>query len=247
MSSTKEYLMEVQHENCIEWIRQRYGIEIAPDTDDERWEELAQEYSDMLEAEEAEYEWLNRHSHDEFFHEFFYELAKTSGLLNTGAKMYADMLNKLVYAHAVTLMEALISSVVRKLLVSEQALLINLVTEHKQLSSKSVSLKDIVGDPKAVERIVLDALSRLSFHNPVTINVVLTAMFKEHMKDLDVGAIGGICSKRHDIIHRNGKTVDDQPISLTTEEVEDALLAIRAFGENLKTRIHNALNAIDGF
>lgn len=247
MSRTKEYLMEVQQENCIEWIRQRYGIEIDPDADDERWEQLAQEYSDMLEAEEAEYEWLNRHSHDEFFHEFFYELARASGLLKTDTKMYADTLNKLVYAHAVTLMEALISSVVRKLLVSEQALLVSLVTEHKQLSSKSVSLKDIVGDPKAVERIVLDTLSKLSFHNLETIKAVLTAMFKEHMKDLDVDAIGGICSKRHDIIHRNGKTVDDQPISLTAGEVEDALLAIRAFGENLKARTYNALNAIDGF
>ncbi|WP_346830900.1 hypothetical protein ABDX87_28580 [Pseudomonas abietaniphila] len=245
MSSIKEYLFEVQQENCIEWIRQQYGIEIDPDEDEEQWAELAGEYSAMLEAEEAEFEWLNRHSHSEFFHEFFAELATASSMLTLGSRQHADTLNKLVYAHAVTLMEALISSVVRKLLVSEQRLLMNLVAGYKKLSGITVTLKQIAEEPKVVEVIVLKALSELSFHNVVTINQVLNAMFGEHMKGLGLSEIGRICSKRHDIVHRNGKTVDDQPIELTSQEVHQAIRTISEFAEDLKSRIYNAFTAKD--
>ncbi|XVJ48139.1 hypothetical protein ACDZ94_04160 [Pseudomonas sp. UBT] len=245
MSSIKEYFFEVQQENCIEWIRQQYGIEIDPDEDEEHWAELAGEYSAMLEAGEAEFEWLNRHSHSEFFHEFSAELATASSMLTLGSSQHADTLSKLVYAHVVTLMEALISSVVRKLIVSEQILLMNLVAGYKKLSGITVTLKQIAEEPKVVEVIVLKALSELSFHNVATINQVLHAMFGEHMKGLGLNEIGRICSKRHDIVHRNGKTVEDQPIELTSQEVQQAIRTISEFAEDLKSRIYNAFTAKD--
>lgn len=62
------------------------------------------------------------------------------------------------------------------------------------------------------------------------------------MDDLELGEIGRICSKRHDIVHRNGKTRDDQPIELTLQEVQRAIGAIRNFAEDLNTRINAALS-----
>ncbi|VVN81539.1 hypothetical protein [Pseudomonas fluorescens] len=54
MSSVKEHFFELQQQRCIEWIKQVYGVDI--DEDDERWAELAAEYSAMLDAEEEEAE-----------------------------------------------------------------------------------------------------------------------------------------------------------------------------------------------
>jgi hypothetical protein len=246
MSSIKDYFFEVQQEQCIEWIRQRHGIEIDPDEDDERWAELAAEYSAMQEAEEdeAEFQWLHRHSHSEFFLEFSTELATASSLLTLGSSpQHTDTLNKLVYAHSVTLLEALISSLVRKFVVSERNLLMNLAARFNKLSGITVTLKKLAEEPQAVESIVLAALSDLSFHNVSTINQVLKAMFGEHMNGLALSDIGRISSKRHDIVHRNGKTVDDQPIELTVEEAQLAIRTIREFAEDLKGRIYNALTA----
>jgi len=67
-------------------------------------------------------------------------------------------------------------------------------------------------------------------------------MFGDHMKGLDLGGIGRICAKRHDIVHRNGKTVQDEPVVLTPVEVREALTTIRAFAADLKVRIYDALN-----
>ncbi|EJB8403604.1 TPA: hypothetical protein ACXIHA_004347 [Pseudomonas aeruginosa] len=243
MSSIKEYYFEKQQENCIAWIREQCGIEIDPDEHPEAWEDLAGEYSAMLEAEEAEYQWLNRHTHSEFFQQFANELATASSLLNVGTSaVHTDTLNKLVYAHIITLMEALISSVVRHLIVKDARLLTNLVAGYGKLSAKTITLKEIAEQPKVMESIAQQTLSELTFHNVATIKQILEAMFAEHMDGLKIAPIARICSKRHDIVHRNGKTVRDEPIDLTVEEVRDAMLVVRAFADDLQRRINNALD-----
>lgn len=199
----------------------------------------------MLDAQ-AEIQWLNRHSHQEFFVEFEAELATVASLLaavtNTAQ---ANTVYKLVYAHCVTLLEALISSVVRKLVVSEEDLLMSLAAGYKKVSIVSVTLKEIPEQPKVVETIVLKILADQTFHNVSTIKEVLGVMFGDHMKDLNLAGVGRICSKRHDIVHRNGKTVDDNPIQLSLVEVNQAISTVREFAQDVKRRIEAALKEDD--
>lgn len=70
-------------------------------------------------------------------------------------------------------------------------------------------------------------------------------MFGEHMKGLELGGIGRMCAKRHDIVHRNGKTVDDEPIVLLPKEVLEALTTIRVFAADLNARIYNGLDELN--
>lgn len=246
MSSTKDYFFDVQQEACIEWGRQIYGFEIDPDEEPELWETLAAEYSDMLDAK-AEIQWLNRHSHQEFFKEFETELAATASLLAAATQTpNANTVFKLIYAHTVTLMEALISSVVRKLVVSDESLLRSLAAGYKKVNVVSVSLKEIAENPKVVETIVLRILAEQTFHNVATIKEVLGVMFGDHMKDLDLAGVGRICSKRHDIVHRNGKTVDDKPIELSPAEVDQAISTVSEFALDVRRRIEAALREAEG-
>lgn len=61
------------------------------------------------------------------------------------------------------------------------------------------------------------------------------------MKGLDASPIVPICEKRHDIVHRNGKTIDDQVIELSSTEVHLALQTIDAFAADVSRRIKDAL------
>lgn len=244
-SSTKDYFFEVQQEACIEWGRQTYGFEIDPDEEPDLWGKLATEYSEMLE-ERAEIQWLNRHSHQEFFIEFEAELAAAASLLAAATQTpYANTVFKLVYAHTVTLMEALVSSVVRKLVESDENLLMSLAAGYKKVNVVSVTLKDIAEQPKVVETIVLKILADQTFHNASTIKEVFGVIFGEHMKDLNLAGVGRICSKRHDIVHRNGKTVDDQPIELSPAEVDQAINTVSEFTLDVRCRIDAALREDD--
>lgn len=248
MSSIKEYAFEVEQERCLAWIKRQYGVEVDPDEDPETWEVLSAEYSAMLDAEmeEAEYRWLERHSHNEFFNDFSRELATASDLLELGQDdQRSQTVYKLVYAHAVTLLEALISSVVRTLVVNYESVMMNVATGYEELSKKKFTLKEVAMQPKGVESIVLKALTELSFHNPSTIKTVLDAMFGKHMLGLKLDEISPICIKRHDIVHRNGRTVDDEPIHFDCAEVLQAIMTIREFAADLKRRIYNAVQQLE--
>lgn len=61
------------------------------------------------------------------------------------------------------------------------------------------------------------------------------------MKDLDVSVFAPISKVRHDIVHRNGKTVEDEPISLTPEQVYEAMDTIDDLASNISRRIFDAL------
>ncbi|UQY33049.1 hypothetical protein K8U54_15065 [Pseudomonas fulva] len=244
MSSIKEHFFEREQELCLAWIKKTYGIEIDPDEDFETWERMAAEYSSMRDAfeEEAEYRWLERHSHNTFFNEFLQELATASDLLNQPLDTdKAQTLYKLVYAHSVTLLESLISSVIRSLVVSHPTFMLNIAKDYDDLSKKKFTLKEIIDQPKGMESIVLNTLSTLSFHNPSTIKTVMGAAFGKHMSELDLNKISPICSTRHDIVHRNGRTIDDLPIQLDLAQVQQAILTIRAFATDLRGRIYNAV------
>ncbi len=244
MSSTKEYYFEVQQERFLAWAKDNHGIELDQDEDAETWERLSLEYSSMQDAmeEEAEYRWLRRHPHTEFFNEFARELVTASALLDQPLAIdKAQTLYKLVYAHAVTLLESLVSSVVRSIVAGNPVFVAHMATGYDELSKRKFTLKEIIEQPKGVESIVLKTLSDLSFHNPHTIKAVMDSAFGKHMKGLDLRGISPICAKRHDIIHRNGRTIDDDPIKLDLAEVTQGITVIRAFAADLQSRIYNAL------
>lgn len=110
---------------------------------------------------------------------------------------------------------------------------------YKKVNVVSVTLKEIAGKSKVVENIVLKILADQTFHNVANIKEVLSAtlMFGEHMKDLNLAGAGRICSKRHDIVHRNGKTVDDKPIELSPAEVDQAISSVSEFALDVRRRV----------
>lgn len=246
MSASKDLFFEIEAQQCRLWIYNQYGLDVNAEDTTGLWNELYDEYIEMLDAEQAEYLWLERHSHNQFFHEFSTDLTTANSLLTlAGNKTQANTTYKLVYAHAVTLLEALISTVVRKLVISEHRLMLNLVTEYDALSKRTIPLKQVAQDPAIVQGIVLKVLSELSFHNVATIREILSAMFGDHMKGLELADIARICNKRHDIVHRNGKTVDDEPIDLSIEDVQQAIHDIEVFAADLKRRVYEALEEKD--
>ncbi len=86
-------------------------------------------------------------------------------------------------------MEALISSVVRKLIVSNEALLMSLAAGYQKLRDHS----DAEGNRRTAPTGGIHragVLADLTFHNVSTINQVLGVMFGDHMKGLNLVEVG---------------------------------------------------------
>ncbi|RYZ74036.1 MAG: hypothetical protein EOP09_01040 [Proteobacteria bacterium] len=245
MSKMKEHFFEVEQERFLEWARERLGDQ-SLDEESEAYESLAQEYSDMNDAfeEEAEYRWLQRQSFHEQYVEFSSELDQAHVLLRSSESgPHAQTTCKLVYAHAVTLLETMISRSVQALVVKDRAFLLNIVRQIESIQKgKKFPLVEIAEHPRGVEGVILKSLSEITFHNPATIKTVLVALMGDCMKDLDVSGIAQICKVRHDIVHRNGKTIDDDPITLKPDQVYEAMSNIDDLASDISRRIFGALN-----
>jgi hypothetical protein len=251
MSKIKDHFFEVEQERFLEWARARHGGDFL-DEESEAYEALAQEYSDMNDAfeQEAEYQWIQRQSFHEQYIEFSAELDRARVLLRDSANgPHAQTTCKLVYAHSVTLLETMISTSVNALVLKDKAFLLNMARQIESIQKgKKISLMEIAEHPRGVEGVILKAISEITFHNPATIKTVLVALIGDGMKDLDVSGFGLICKVRHDIVHRNGKTVEDEPITLTPEQVYEAMETIDDLASSISRRIFDVLNDTgDGF
>lgn len=245
MSKMKDHFFEVEQERFLEWAKGRLGGE-EPDEESEAFEALAQEYSDMNDAfeQEAEYRWLQRQSFHEQYIEFSSELDRAHVLLRDSVGgPHVQMTCKLVYAHIVTLLETMISTSVQALVLRDKAYLLNIVRQIESIQKgKKFPLVEIAEHPRGVEGVILKTLSEITFHNPSTIKTVLVALMGDCMKDLDVSGIASICKVRHDIVHRNGKTVTDEPISIEPEQVYEAMNTVNALASDISRRIFDALS-----
>lgn len=248
MSKVKEHFFEVQQERRNAWIQERLGNDECSEGS-EAWEALANEYSNMMDAyaDEAEYRWLERHSYNELYNGFVTELALASDLLKLGqGNIHNYTVCKMVYVHAVTLLESLIGTIVRTLVVSDKAFMANVASKIDDLNKgRKYSLKEIAEHPNGHESLILKILSNLTYHNPSTIKTVLHAVVGIRMVGLDLSEISAICDKRHDIVHRNGMTIDDEPIHLEPLEVQQAMNMIGHVASEIRTRIYEALNDQD--
>lgn len=251
MSKVKDHFFEVEQERFLEWARARHGGDFL-DEKSEAYEALAQEYSDMDDAfeQEAEYQWLQRQSFHKQYIEFSAELDRARVLLRDSVNgPHTQTTSKLIYAHSVTLLETMISTSVNALVLTDKAFLLNIARQIESIQKgKKFSLVDIAEHPRGVEGVILKALSEITFHNPATIKTVLVALVGDGMKDLDVSVFAPISKVRHDIVHRNGKTVEDEPITLTPEQVYEAMNTIDDLASSISRKIFDALNDMgDGF
>lgn len=247
MSSVKDYLFEVEQERFLDWAGNRLNRDDL-DEESQAYQALAQEYSDMMDAydQEAEYRWLERQSFHEQYMEFSSELERAIMLLRHSEHgPYIQTSCKLVYAHAVTLLETMISTSVQALVLRDRSFMLNIAKQIETiLRGKKFTLLEIAEHPKGVEGVILKSLSELTFHNPATIKNVLCVLIGDRMKDLDVSPIVPICKVRHDIVHRNGKTIDDKVITLEPHEVFRAMDTIDAFALDISRRIRDSLDEL---
>ncbi|EKF9277672.1 hypothetical protein O1B68_003468, partial [Vibrio cholerae] len=104
------------------------------------------------------------------------------------------------------------------------------------------TLKDIYNSKTGVTGIVLEELSKVSFHNISHVTIILKAMFNSDFR-YRTRSIGAVANLRHDFIHRNGVDTDGKVIILQTSDVLNAIETIDNFADELHRFIIDALNA----
>ncbi len=249
MSSIKDYLFEMQEQQADAWIRERLSDK-SLDEDSDEYQELAQAYSNyqdhlLDEAEwQAELEWLKENGSSELHKIFFGELDTLKAMVDNNSSnrsqtafvLHTNLVVKMSYAYAVTLLESFLGDTLKALITENEQFLKNALRKFKVL--KNVKLTELADTDLDVKSLILKYLGDVLYHNIPNV-IEMYEQVLDVKLDIDMSKVVKITKLRHDIVHRNGKSIDGKSISLNDKDFAHAIDDIKEFASALQRVIND--------
>ena len=148
------------------------------------------------------------------------------------------MLLKMAHVHAVTLMETYLQDAFRKSVIESDVILNNLIANAEELKRAKFTIKDFQEKGGSLSSVALSAFADLSFHNVPKFIGLMGASLNAKPK-IDISKVSQAVAKRHDIVHRNGKTIDGASIKVSFESVATAIDEIEIFVGAVRIEFEN--------
>ncbi len=135
---------------------------------------------------------------------------------------------RLLYANVIATMETYLSDAFINTVVSDEELMRSFIESTPEFKTVKISLADVYKAAEKIEQRAKKYLADVVWHNLSRIK----PMYKSVL-GIEFGtALGQIFEgirKRHDIVHRNGKTKSGEEILITKEDVKDLFSRVETF------------------
>jgi len=243
MGRVKEEWMEyIENQAMYEWIDENYG-EDAGEEGSEEWNEAVKAFEDYCEnqARLARDAW----EQDEYNYYLYLTLNDVDPIFNRDitnlktllANSHVDPNNptlcKMVYAHAVTILEVYLEDMAKSLITSNKKHLNNAINNVKPFSDTKFKLSEISLEGDGIKKFVLRKLSENIFHNiPKAVEIIGGIVGKKF--NIDIKDVCDITTMRHDIVHRNGKNKDGEVLLIDSTAANSAIDTIKTFAGELR-------------
>ncbi len=240
MGSTKEWLCEVQADRAHEWI-----ITNHPEAEEgtPEWDHALQEYGwfqDWMEeaAEQQEFEASLERIPDRL-QEAVGELQELEDLL---VDDQPDIVLRMAFVHTVTVLDSFLMYSARALLNHPPHLQLFLQNADSLIRNKDdrKTLRDpwwreqepeVKTPDKAYIWRAQALVSKMTFQNPKIIaRYFSTMLVTPH--DWRTGQLEDVINTRNDLVHRNGITLNHEPVVIWPDRVKEAIQLVSDFIEN---------------
>jgi hypothetical protein len=130
------------------------------------------------------------------------------------------LLNRMVFSHHVTALEAYLGDTLIKAVLSDRSAMVRVMTDDKDLAREKFSLADIATNPDLVEKTIRDYLRSLLYHNLPKVDFLYSTALQFRILDLpmDKDRLFQAIKYRHDCVHRNGFDADGNELTIFTKE-----------------------------
>jgi hypothetical protein len=252
LSSIKEHLFDIQSQQADEWIRERLS-DNSLDENSEEYQDLANDYSNyqdhLSEVAEwnAELKWYKENGSSVIHSRFITELdalqlmvvdnlAKQSRIL---FQLNSAPFFKMSYAYAVTLLESFLGDTLKTIISENDVFLNNAISKFKIL--KNVKLSELSNTNLDVNSLVIKKVSEVLFHNIPNVIEMFEQVLGINL-EINTSKVVIITKLRHDIAHRNGRTMDGEHVHVSAEDLLVVINDIKQFSGQLQEKI-NAVSA----
>lgn len=221
-----EYLHEAAFEHdelgTLTWHIWEYplGMKSSDATDVGGHELVSNLHFDLQHDSVDPEEWLDyavpENPHTVFLNSYLH----TSELLKEkGSNDGANLLNRMVFSHQVTALEAYLGDTLINVVMDEPECLQRLIARADELKQEKFSLEEISKERNLVHRKVREYLRGILYHNlskaDVLYEIALGFGILNKMKDRKAMFVA--MSLRHDCVHRNGRDKDGKELTVFTK------------------------------
>jgi hypothetical protein len=147
----------------------------------------------------------------------------------------------LLYANAITILEAYLSDVFISLVLRHPILLRKFVESDPIFKVQRITASELFKQMDAIPARVRKHLYVLPFHRLEKVQKMYQAVLGISFP-AGLGDILDAVATRHDIVHRNGLTKEGKAISLSTSDVENLLVRVERLVENVDFKIRELLD-----
>lgn len=240
-----EWMRQQELEPMYEWIEENYGYD-ASEEGSEEWDEAVQayeEYCENLQRMEQEDYWQEEYAYyitftlKDAYTIFQNDLNELKIMLeNPSNDMANQTFFKMIYAHAVTILEVYLEDITKALIITNEAYLSNTIKNVRPFCDTKFKLSDISLENDGVRKFVLGKLSDNLFHDIPKVLQMLRGIVEKKL-EVSLSDICSVTSNRHDIVHRNGKNKDGEPIAIVLSSTLDALNTVETFADLLSVKL----------
>lgn len=242
-----EAVLDHPHLGTLTWALWEYplGIENRDDTDVGPHEVVRNFDFGLLHVPDADEDfWLNADIPDEPFDIFENSYHRTGDLLaDHGGNGRDQLLNRMIFSHQVTALEAYLGDNLIKATLSDPAAMGRLMAGDTDLNKQKFSLAEIAAEPDLVKIKVRSHLGSILYHNLEKVNVLYSIALQFQILPMasDSGELINLVKLRHDCVHRNGFDKDGNELSVFTKEfVQNAADRIRELVVKVEEKTRDA-------
>lgn len=241
----KEWMHRQELEPMYEWIEENYGDDAGEEGSD-TWNEAVQAFEDYCDNQqrlELEDSWQEQYDYYltltlkdavSIFQKDLFELRRMLDIVDN--EVFNQTFFKMVYAHAVTILEVYLEDIAKALIMTNEAYLSNTIKNVRPFCNTAFKLGDISIEKDGVKKFVLGKLSDNLFHDIPKVMKMLSGIIEKKL-DVSISDVCRVTSTRHDIVHRNGKNKEGESIEIALSATLEALSAVETFANQLRYKL----------
>lgn len=134
---------------------------------------------------------------------------------------------RLLFANVITSMESYLSDTIKKNVLGRPALLRRFVESSQQLREKKSNYAEIFKIMDDIENTVSQLIDETLFHNLSKTISLYKSVLDVDFPTESMSSIQKAISQRHDIVHRNGKTIGGDELEISSSDVSSLIATIK--------------------
>lgn len=162
-----------------------------------------------------------------------YELMEDSTVFNS----YSDILCKMLFIQIIVCLETYLSDTLINEIQENEEMLDRFILKFKEYNEKKISFSDIKAAYENRRKTAVTDLLNIQYHNIAKVRAIYQCVFNSEDLGFANNDVYKLIDIRHNLVHRNGKDKDGNPINLHKFDIDETYHVVHSFVDDIHSKL----------